>query len=206
VPNGEDSTSASRASSDVSLVLDAQAGSIRAKEMLLDRHLDRTRRFAWRLLGPDQDLNDVVQECMVSALESFSRLKNPRFFSTWLGGVLLNTVRRTLRRRRCSNRLEVAAIEPMSIETVPAKGLMPDQVAEVAQGLHALQQLPEAQCTAWLLRYVEGNSVPEIARMLCCSTTTVKRWLQAAQSSLAKRQRCDQARFRTRSSSPRRHR
>lgn len=177
----------SHAPPDVSLVVDAQAGSLSARQMLFDRHLDRTRGFAFRLLGRDQDLNDVVQECMVSALESLGNLRNPKHFSSWLGAVLINTVRVTLVRRRRRTRLLRPVNDPISMEAVPFRGLMPDEAAELGRFLCALQQLPEKQRVAWILRRVESYSVLEIAEALCCSQSTVKRWFHAAEAVLTKR-------------------
>ncbi len=180
VPKGEDQTPGSSTTPDFTLVVDAQAGSLRARQLRFERHLDRTRGFACRLLGPDQDLNDVVQECMVSALESLGNLRNPKLFSSWLGGVLINTVRGTLIRRRRLGRFAPPNLET-PIEAMPSRSMMPDGVAELARFLRALEQLPDKQQDAWILRYVEGSTVVEIAEKLCCSQSTVKRWLQAVE-------------------------
>jgi RNA polymerase sigma-70 factor (ECF subfamily) len=183
VPTGESSISGSATTFDLSLVVDAQAGSLRARQLLFDRHLARTRGFAGRLLGPDQDLNDVVQECMVSALESLGSLRNPKHFSSWLGGVLINTVRVALVRRRRSGRF-VSLLGETPIDALPSRSMMPDGVAELARFLRALDQLPDKQRTAWILRHVEGASVVEIAGTLCCSQSTVKRWLHAVETKM----------------------
>jgi RNA polymerase sigma-70 factor, ECF subfamily len=179
VSTSEGSIAGSTATFDVGLVVDAQAGSLRARQLLFDGHLDRTRRFASRLLGRDQDLNDVVQECMVSALESLDKLRNPKHFSSWLGGVLINTVRGTLVRRRRLTRFSLKLGELVPVETLSSRSILPDGAAELGRFLRVLEQLPDKQRAAWILRHVDGSTVAEIARKLCCAPSTVKRWLHA---------------------------
>lgn len=173
---------------DPALVLAARNVGGFSRDYLFEHHLHGTRRFAKRLLGADQELNDVVQDCMLHALEAFERLRKPEFFTSWLGGVTMNTVRSTLRRRR---RQALAGLlsagESPAWDALPSAAMPPDMGAELAAILQRLDALPERHRAAWMLWFVDGYTLEEVAQRLACSTISVRRWVTRAQDFLARR-------------------
>lgn len=83
---------------DGELVAATLGGDRAAFEALLDRHVDRVRLLAARMLGPE-DAEDVVQETLLQAFLGLDRLRNPDRFGSWLYGITLNLARMRLRRR-----------------------------------------------------------------------------------------------------------
>lgn len=175
---------------DEALVAAARNGVVNARELLFLRHLPWTRRFAFKLLGSDQDLNDVVQDSMLNALEAFGRLRDPRFFSSWLGGVVVNTVRGARRQRQRAVANGTKAEDIALFPSLESHAVAPDVALELSSVLRVLAPLPELQRQAWALRYVAENSLDEIARMLGRSPVTVKRWLRKADARVATLRRC----------------
>jgi RNA polymerase sigma-70 factor (ECF subfamily) len=168
---------------DAILIDAARNGGRHAQEVLFRRHLRRTRRFAFRLLGPDQDLNDVVQDCMVSALEALHKLREPTMFSSWLGGVVINTVRSTLRHRRRTKFGQ--GLDISELTSLESRAPLPEVGVELAAVLRALHPLSEKQRTAWAMRHIAGNTLTEISHALGCSPVSVKRWLRKADAHVA---------------------
>jgi DNA-directed RNA polymerase specialized sigma24 family protein len=56
--------------------------------------------LAYRLLGGDSDLDDLVQESFAQALTCLNRLQNTETFATWLSTIVVRTCNKLLRRRR----------------------------------------------------------------------------------------------------------
>ena len=67
---------------DGELVAATLGGDRTAFEALLDRHVDRVRLLASRMLQP-QDAEDVVQEALLQAFLGLDRLRNPERFGSW---------------------------------------------------------------------------------------------------------------------------
>src|ERR1051325_10698207 len=56
--------------------------------------------IALRLLGRDDEVDDVVQEVFISALRGLRNLREPGAIRGWLATVTVRIARRKLRRRR----------------------------------------------------------------------------------------------------------
>ena len=67
---------------------------------LYDRYAPTIRRLVWRLLGGDEEHDDVVQQVFLHALSSMGTLRDPEALEGWLVGITVNTVRREIRGRR----------------------------------------------------------------------------------------------------------
>src|SRR5688572_2884281 len=66
--------------SDADLVRGAREGEAWAADALVRRHQRRLNGLAFRLMGRDADVDDLVQESFASALVSLERLKEPEAF------------------------------------------------------------------------------------------------------------------------------
>src|SRR5258706_15116020 len=73
-----------RGDSDAALVASLREGSTGAGHALFAAYSPYVRRVLMRVLGPDQELGDLVQDVFVAALESVSKLQNPRALRAWL--------------------------------------------------------------------------------------------------------------------------
>src|SRR5436853_7907126 len=84
------------------LLVLARRGDNTARTELVMRHGRRLFGLAAALLGGDNaDVNDVVQETFLAAFDGgLEAFKGDATLSTWLGGVLVNRVRKLRRYRR----------------------------------------------------------------------------------------------------------
>jgi RNA polymerase sigma-70 factor (ECF subfamily) len=135
-----------------------------------------TRRLALRLVGDEDDADDVVQETWISALRNPPEAARPP--RPWLLAVLRNTWSKRLRmasRRRA--REEVVLIDaegPCSPEQLLAR-------VEVHRLLvNAVTELDEPFRQSILLRYFEGKPAVEIAAALGVPAGTIRWRLKAA--------------------------
>jgi RNA polymerase sigma-70 factor (ECF subfamily) len=69
-------------------------------EELHARCARRIGRHIGRLLGPDAEHEDLVQEVLMTIVDKLDTLRNPACFDAWVAQVTANTLRQKLRQRR----------------------------------------------------------------------------------------------------------
>jgi RNA polymerase sigma-70 factor, ECF subfamily len=162
--------------SDAALVMSARAGEKWASQALFQRHASMVNGLVFRLLGRDQDVDDVVQESFVQALRGLDRLKEPQAFASWLASIVVATTSKVLRRRKLLGRLGLRRPEPgVDIDAVVARNAPPEAVIELRAIYAAIEDMPVNVRIPLLLRRVEGYSLEEIAERTGTSLATVKR-------------------------------
>lgn len=132
---------------------------------------DTLYRVAWSQLSQSADREDAVQETIRRAWEKRDHLRDERYMQTWVIRILLN-VCDTQRRR---------ATRMLPVEQVPASGT--DEPSETPL-LDAMMAMEEKFRLPLQLRYVEGYSVAEVARILRLPEGTVKSRLSRGRDKL----------------------
>lgn len=166
--------------SDVALVA-ALGGSHRnAREALFDRYGGDVERVLYRILGPDPDIRDLLQDVFVTALTSLDQLKNPEALKSWLIGIAIRKARKLIGKRR---RWRFIQLFPSSSLPEPEA---PSPSAEVSEALRCtyavLGSLPPDERVVFTLRHLEGMELTAISEACDTSLSTVKRRLSRAQS------------------------
>jgi RNA polymerase sigma-70 factor (ECF subfamily) len=137
--------------------------------------------LAFRLLGRDADLDDVVQESFVQALRGLDGLSDREAFSGWLCSIVVGTAHKALRRRRLLQRLGLRRTLPLDPERVVARVAPPEIAAELRAIYCVVDSMPPSLRIVFILRRVEERALPEIASLVGVSLATVKRRLTAAE-------------------------
>ena len=75
------------------LVRAAQAGDPWARDQLVDAYLPLVYNIVGRALNGHHDVDDVVQDTMLRALDGLGRLRSPDSFRSWLVAIAMNAVR-----------------------------------------------------------------------------------------------------------------
>jgi RNA polymerase sigma-70 factor (ECF subfamily) len=166
---------------DAELVERALGGDGSAEDAIFRRHVDSIAGLSLRLLRHRADMEDVVQETFVVALEKLASLRDRAALRPWLLQIAVSLVRRRLRRRRLLGFLGLdrgEADAPLDAQASDALG--PEGWAELAALERVLGQLPEDDRIAWVLRHVEGEAVEDVALACKCSPSTAKRRIAAA--------------------------
>jgi RNA polymerase sigma-70 factor, ECF subfamily len=135
-----------------------------------------------RILGRRSDVEDLVQDVFVEAGRWATRIDNPAAMKHWLVTVTVRAARRRLRRARFIALLGLDT--PVSYEDVAGDDASPSQRALLAQVYRVLDRLAVGDRLAWTLRYVQGESVAEVAELCGCSVATAKRRIAKAQAAI----------------------
>lgn len=128
-------------------------------------------RIAWSQLRQQADREDAVQETIRRAWEKQASLRDERYMQTWVIRILLNVCRS--QQRRAQKMLPTEDVPIIQADTQQSTPL-----------LDALFTLEEKFRLPLQLRYVEGYSVAEVARMLRLPEGTVKSRLSRGRNKL----------------------
>lgn len=157
-------------------------GDVASFEKLINQYQVYVYNIAFRTLGHEEDAKDAAQDAFIKVFKNLSQYTGDAQFSTWLYRIVINTCKDYLRKR--------STIKETSIETTSSEGesyvlelpdseiLQPDKQLErkeiQSKIIKALDQLPEANKTAVVLRDIRGLSYEEISVIESCSVGTVK--------------------------------
>jgi RNA polymerase sigma-70 factor (ECF subfamily) len=166
------------------LIERARAGDARAREALFRRYAGLVNGLAYRLLGGDTDLDDLVQESFAQALTCLNRLQNIETFPTWLATIVVRTSHKMLRRRRLMARFGLWRPPEIDWEQVRSQGASTEQLLELRALYRLVHDMPADLSVPLVLRHVEDKSLQEIADLLGTSIATVKRRIHKAQQQL----------------------
>lgn len=164
---------------DEELVEGVIAGRADAASALYERYVDGIQRLVFRLMGPDTEIEDVVHDVFLRALESIGRLRDPAALRPWLIGIAIRVVRIRIQKRMRQRWLKV-----MPPESVPEVATTPDMdLGEALRDVYGiLQQLPPDERIALVLHRVEGLALEEAAASCDTSLATFRRRLARAES------------------------
>ncbi|MEM1347142.1 MAG: RNA polymerase sigma factor [Myxococcota bacterium] len=165
---------------DGELVRAAVAGDSQAMGSLYERHARMLYGLAFRLVARADVAEDLVQDAFVKAFERLPKLKNPQAFEKWVSTILVRDAYKKLRRRGMLRKLGLARDEPVEFDRVISSSAPPGVAAELKEVYNLVESMDTDVRMAFLLRRVEGLTVPEISERLGMSESTVKRRLQVA--------------------------
>jgi RNA polymerase sigma-70 factor (ECF subfamily) len=160
----------------------AAAGDEAAVRTLFRAHAPRMHRQAARVLGShDPDVEDVVQQAFLAALEGAERFDGRSSLSTWLFGIVtrraLDSARARWRRRRWSRLAETVGLGTPS--------LGPDRRQEMRSDAESLlaKLAPELRLV-FVLHDVEGYTFAEISGVTGLSISSLHGRLVTARQKL----------------------
>lgn len=162
----------------------------RALGELFDRHAPRLERVLLRVMGPDPDLTDVVQDSFEQALRSLSRFEGDADdLGAWLRRIAINVAKNRLRHRRVRRWLGRAV--PYESSEVASRVASPDVVHAMRRTYEVLERLPPQERIAFTLRFIDGMQLAEIADATGMSLATVKRRIAKARERVSRHARKD---------------
>lgn len=170
---------------DAELVARALEGDRWAEEALYRRHVHRVTTLVARLLRHGPDVEDVVQDAFIEAYRDLAQLRDPARVGAWIARIAVHRCHKRFRRRKLRRLLGLergAHDEPLALQARVDAGQ--DARAELALLDRALDALPVAERTCWVLRHLEGYRLAEVAELAGCSLATAKRRLRRAQDAV----------------------
>lgn len=151
-------------------------------DTLFRRYSPYVASIGLRLLGRDDEIDDLVQDVFLEAHRGLKSVREAGAIKGWLARICVRRAVRRLRRRRLRAFLSLDTLghDPELV----ASGASPEARAEVSQLYAKLERLPALERVVWVLRHLEGDSLDEIAVLCACSKSTVQRRLRAADAVL----------------------
>ncbi|MFI4880994.1 MAG: RNA polymerase sigma factor [Phycisphaerales bacterium JB064] len=163
----------------------AKEGSVAAYNVLVTRYQDRVYRFLLRRTGSSAEAEDVAQETFLRAWQKLHTYEPERPLAPWLLTIAARLAASAARRRA---RMRVApesavgyvdAAAPCQMPANPDAGHDRRRIWQIAETV-----LNREQLTAVWLRYVEGLSPAQIARVMDKSGVAVRVMLLRARNVL----------------------
>jgi RNA polymerase sigma-70 factor (ECF subfamily) len=169
--------------SDAQLVEALRAGDPNAPAVLWERYSPAVRRLLARTIGPSLDIDDLTQEVFLRLFVRLSSLRDPSALRPFTLSVAANVLKWELRRRWVGRRVRLS--ETGALPELEGKS---DDV-EARQALRRcyaiFETLTAKERIAFVLRYMEGMTVEEVAATLSVSASTAKRWGNRAAAKVA---------------------
>lgn len=165
--------------SDIALVAALKAGRADARSALFERYASDVQRVLYRVLGPDAEVVDLVQDVFVAALTSIGQLRDPSALRSWLTGIAVYKARKCIVRRRRWRFIHLFAPG----ELPEREALLPSaEVSEALRSTYAvLEKMPADERVAFALRFIDGMELTAVAQARGVSLATIKRHLRKAQ-------------------------
>jgi len=174
---------------DAAWVSRAQRGDAAAQTWLFESHARYVASVLANLRVPSAELPDLIQEVFLVALRSLDRLDEPSALRAWLVGIAVNKAKTAARARR--RKWWLRFVEPEELPALVSEDA-PTEVREAVRATHAvLATLEDEHRIAFVLRYLEGLTIDEIAVACEISPATVKRRVSAARSAFVERAKVD---------------
>jgi RNA polymerase sigma-70 factor (ECF subfamily) len=183
------STRSGSGPSDAALVVAARAGEEWACEALFRRHAGSINGLAYRLLGRDSDVDDLVQESFIEAFAVLTRLRAPEAFASFLRSIVVHRATKLIRRRRLLARLGLRrGSDAIDLDAIVSRSAPADVATELRRVYLKIESLPAELRVPLVLRRVDGLMLDEIAELVGASLATVKRRLARAEQALGERE------------------
>lgn len=152
-------------------------------EQWVELYQARVARLAQRLLGWRTDVDDIVQDVFLAALNYAERFRGEASPWTWLAAITINRCRRQQRKAILLRRLGIAGWFGAPITAPAAENAAQD--SEIHQRVRAsIFALPAKEREAVVLYYLEQCSAQEISGILGISVNAVDVRLHRARAKL----------------------
>ncbi|HMP58136.1 MAG TPA: sigma-70 family RNA polymerase sigma factor [Gemmatales bacterium] len=149
----------------------------------LSSHLPRLRNVVRRIV-PDTDVEDVLQDVMLTALQKLSSFRGEAAIGTWLHRIAVNAALASRRKRAQlakheETRLDEQSLHPQPIAKVVSQKIVPPDKASVLHeqsGLiqEAIAKLPPLYREVYILADIEDFSNDAICKRLDLNLAAVK--------------------------------
>ena len=131
-----------------------------------------------RILGANNGVDDLVQEVFLVIYQEFHKLRELSSIKAWLATIATRVAWRQRGRPWLYSKLSLTQVEELNpLESTDAS---PELQADLATLLERLRSMPASLREPWLLRFIDGETLPRIAELCDCSQSTVQRRLREA--------------------------
>lgn len=167
-----------------------KTGDTEALRELIEAHQHRVIGTVAKMLGDDSDAEDIAQQVFIRVWKSAARYEPTAKFTTWLFKITRNLVFNELRRRKRhpAHSLDAATEDDRPMQApdpgtkAPDDTLLNEEMQAAIQ--KAIDELPEIQRMAIVLRRYDDIPYEDIGEILGLSVPAVKSVLFRARTEL----------------------
>lgn len=163
---------------DSAFLRELAAGDPQAVRHLYEAHARYVAGVLSRLLRADHEIDDLIQETFLTALDSIHSVEKPESLRAFLATIAVRKALRTLAKRRRRRVLFGFFALFGATHSDPRAQAPADDLRE------SLQHLPEELRVPWVLARVEDWTLQEVAKACAMSLATTKRRLALADERL----------------------
>ena len=145
------------------------------------RHAQYIAGVAYRLLGNNSDVDDIVQDTFVTASQKLMSLKEPEYARLWLVKIAVRHSQKRLRSRTRTHTIQKAVESDIPRKTDMQISSMLEDLREV------LRKIPSKLGEPWILHKLEGLTIKEVSTACGISIATVKRRIASADKKVQKK-------------------
>jgi RNA polymerase sigma-70 factor (ECF subfamily) len=153
----------------------------RAPRILWDRYARLVYRILRRSLGQQYEVEDMVQEVFLNLFRKLPSLREPKALSAFLISITTLTLRHELRRRWVRRCMTLGTKEDIGLDRQVVHP-NPEARQAVSRLYAILDRLLPEERIAFVLRFIEGMELTEVALALGLSLATAKRRLARARA------------------------
>jgi RNA polymerase sigma-70 factor (ECF subfamily) len=171
-------------SSETELVAALGRGEPWAAVEVWDRHAASVRRLIARALGPRPEVDDLTQEAFMRVFSRIGLLRDAGALREFVFAIAVNVLRRELRYRWVRRRVLLS--DSGSVPDVEGPSADPEAREALARCYAILDKLGARERAAFVLRYLEEQTLEEVASGLGVSLSTAKRLVNRAAERVSK--------------------
>lgn len=186
-----DPASARHVTDDVALVEACRAGDRRALSTLYTLHAPQLEHLLTRLLGPNGDVDDALQQTLIAATAAFPRFRGEASVRTWLGRIAVHQAYAMLRQPERRRRVPLSLI----VDHTESKDVGAERAHEARRRLgrlyEHLDQIAPKQRVAFVLHVIEGHSIDEVTALTGAGVAATKSRVMWARRQLIRKAQRD---------------
>jgi RNA polymerase sigma-70 factor, ECF subfamily len=162
---------------DVRLIKKAIKGNEDAFEQLIQQESSKMYKTAYLYVRNKEDALDVLQETVCKAFTSIHKLREPKYFSTWLIKILIRTAYELLEKKKKTVLTGEAFINSLT----ESAAYHPEEGLDLTEAISSLDQNYQ---TVIILFYFHDLSIKSIAEKMEKPEGTIKTYLHRAKIEL----------------------
>jgi RNA polymerase sigma-70 factor, ECF subfamily len=178
-----------RAVTDLALADRCVSGDRAAQRELFQREKRRVHATLYRVLGSNNEMEDLMQEAFIEVFKSLARFRGEARLSTWIDRITVRVAWAYLTRKRP----RAARLE--SVPELPAHDPSAEQRVVMRQAARrmyeVLDRLDAKLRLAFTLHVLDGRPLVEVAELMAASVVATKTRVWRARRAVEKRARRD---------------
>ena len=174
---------------DIQLIEECKGGNFNNFRKLVELSSPFAYSVAFRMLGDEDEAEDVVQETMVTIWQKLKKIKTAEVYKTWMYRIVVNKCYDEMRKRKRNPEFvtdeQTWQLISNRISESPSASLENNETSKIIRIL--TEKLSSKQKAVFILSELEGMSNDEISGITGISKSAVKANLYHARKTISQR-------------------